>query len=760
MATIAEALQIAFEFHQTGRFDEAEELYGRILEADPEQPHALHLCGLLVAQLGRLEEAADLLARAVAVDPLAADPHGNRGKVLRALGRPAEASRCFRAAAALRPELWEAWEGLGHAARELGDPAASALGFGRAAIGGQGAANHYHWALALEAAGRPDAAVPALERAAALDPAAGAVPARLGALLHGLGREPQAMGWYRRALMLRPDHADVLNNLAALEQSAGRLETTVRLLGHAAVLRPEDGGLPAQRADALLALGRARCAAGRQEEGLDRIRQAAALDPSRLEIVEALALLLFETGRFATAAAAYRRVVALDPASLAGHYNGALCAKALGAVAPAVAGLRRARHLSGEPWVHSTLLTTLLLLPDLDNATLAAEVESWRDRFGRTRPDAPARPPLPGPAARPLRVGYVSAYLHPGNRLLDQMGPLLRAHDRSRVRPFVYGDAPYGDPRQDPVRGWAEGWIDSRGMDDAELAARIRADGIDVLVCLIGHTRGERMGLFTHRPARRQFTLYGMLSSGVEAMDGWLTDAAGHPPDTTERFTERLIRLPNLFLFEPPLDAPPVSPPPVLTRGTVTFGSFNLDAKVNERVVAVWARLLAEVPGSRLLLKSRGTGFADPAGRDRITGLFARHGIGPDRLQLAPPAVDHAAHLRLYGMVDVALDTFPYGGCLTSFDALSMGVPVVTLAGDRFIGRMTASLLRSLGRTEWVAASEDEYLAIARTLAVNINYLSSTRLVLRNQMIHSPLCDAASFARSLEEVFCCGFVAP
>lgn len=744
MATIAEALQIAFELHQTGRFDEAETLYGRILEADPHNPQGLHLLGLLTAQLGRLEEAAALLARAIDADPLAADPRGNHGKVLRALGRPAEAIASFRTGAALRPDLWEAWEGLGHAGRETGDPNLYATGFGRAATGGGSAANHYHWALALELLDRPAEAATALERCVRIDPSSGPAVARLAALLDRMGNPGGGAVWYRRALALRPDHSDLVCNLAVLDRAAGRLEAAAAGFARAARLDPGQPEWPRRHGEILAERGYAERAAGRKAAAVDLLRAAAVLVPEDAQIPDILALTLFELGRFEEAARAYRREAMLEPDAFAAHYNGALAAKNVGALADAVTGLRIARHLSDEPWVHSTLLTTLLLSEGLDNATLDREIADWGRRFGRTLPHAPHV----RRTGRPLKVGYLSGYLHPGNRLLAQVGPLLRAHDRDRLVPYVYGDAPYGTSYQDAVRPWASEWCDTRELDDAALADRIRRDGIDVLVCLIGHTRGERMTLFRHRPAPLQVSYHGMMATGVEAMDLWLSDPVLHPPGCTERFAERIGLLPHLFLFERPDDAPAVTPGPAAERGTVTFGSFNLDAKINERVVAVWSRILREIPGSRLVLKSRGSGLSDPAGRSRMAAAFARHGIGPDRLVAVPPVASHQDHLRMHRLIDIALDPFPYGGCLTSFDALTMGVPVVTLAGERFIGRMTASLLHSAGMKEWIAESEEDYIATAKTLAENRHKLTSIRTNLREQVVNSPLCDVLSYSRA------------
>ncbi|RJF77288.1 tetratricopeptide repeat protein [Azospirillum cavernae] len=752
MATIAEALTIALDLHQTGRFAEAEELYRRILDADADNAQALHLCGLLIAQLGRLEEAAGLLARAALANPLAADPQVNHGKVLRALGRPADALTRFRRAIALSPALVEALEGLGHAERERGDNSGAARGFGRAARSGDTAVLFYHWGVALDSAGRLERAVEPLQEAARRDPLSGATAARLASLLHRLNDADGAANWYQRALALRPDHGDALHNLAVIARSRGEQVQAIRRFGWVAALHPDQPEAQRDLAATLLELGLSHRSGQRLDDAADVLTRAVALAPLDFDAQDALALTLFELGRFDEAHSAYRRVVALDPTALGGHYNGALAAKNLGQIAEAMVGLRIASRISDAPWIHSARLVTALLLPDLTNPMLADEVTAWGDRFGRTIESSPALA-CPAIHGRPLLVGYVSNYLHPGNRLLDQIAPLLHAHDRSAVVPVIYGDVPFDAPALAEMRSMADGWRDTRGMDDDALADQIRADGIDVLVCLIGHTSGQRMGLFTRRPAPRQVSFHGMTSSGVDAMDLWLTDPVLHPADSTETFKERLIRLPHFFLFKPPGRKFPLMPPPCGWNGVITFGSFNLDAKINHRVVALWSRILHAVPGSRLMLKSRGAGLADPQGRTRMAKAFAQNGVGADQLILLPPAASHEEHLRYHEGVDIALDPFPYGGCLTSFDALSMGVPVVTLAGERFIERMTASLLHSLGRPEWVASNEEEYVLLAKTLAEDHKTLSNIRMGLAEQIATSPLCDAASYARAIEEVF-------
>ncbi len=295
-------------------------------------------------------------------------------------------------------------------------------------------------------------------------------------------------------------------------------------------------------------------------------------------------------------------------------------------------------------------------------------------------------------------------------------------------------------------------WRAIHGWRDHEVAERVRRDGIDILVDLAGHTANNRLGVFAQRAAPVQISYLGYPdTTGLPTIDYRLTDAVADPDGADAGYAERLYRLPDGFLcYEPPADAPAVTARPGALRGTITFASFNNLAKVNDAVVDAWARILAGVPGSRLLLKNRALG--DAGVRERCAGMFAARGIGPERLEMTGWTADQHSHLALYGEVDIALDTFPYNGTTTSCEALWMGVPVVTLAGDHHVGRVGRSLLGRIGLEALCAADPADYVDLAIRLAARPDKLDALRANLR-PLMRVRLCDALAFTRTLEAAY-------
>jgi predicted O-linked N-acetylglucosamine transferase (SPINDLY family) len=282
----------------------------------------------------------------------------------------------------------------------------------------------------------------------------------------------------------------------------------------------------------------------------------------------------------------------------------------------------------------------------------------------------------------------------------------------------------------------------------------IRQDGIDILVDLAGHTADNRLLVFARKPAPVQVTYLGYGdTTGLSAIDYRLTDAYADPPGLTERFhTEQLIRLSPAFLcYRPDDPCPEVAPLPASACPHITFGCFSNLAKVTPKVIAAWAAILRWVPGSRLLVKAKA--LADPPTAQSLRQSLARHGIDPDRVETLLPTASSFDHLRAYGRVDIALDTFPYNGVTTTCDALWMGVPVITLAGATHVWRVGMSLLANVGLWELIAATPDAYVSTAFRLAGDLDRLRHLRGTLRQRMLHSPLTDGGAFTRGLEAAF-------
>jgi len=505
-------------------------------------------------------------------------------------------------------------------------------------------------------------------------------------------------------------------------------------------------------ADSHLALARSHLEAGRLDPAYRLCREILANDPDHAQALELAGLIAGRLGQLGLAQSLFDRALVRAPDNVSLHFSRSNLMFTQGRTEECVEELRTALALAPDDSIlHSTLLVRLLLLEELSLEQLAQEIAAWRARHGRTH--RPAWPEHDRDPERPLRIGYVSGYFVGTGALVAQMTPLLLNHDRRQFEVFIYGDAPFKGPAHEQIRHLAPTWRSLLGRDDRSAASLIRADRIDILVGLLGHTRGERLTIFTWRPAPVQINFHGMISSGVEAMDYWLTDAVCHPDDSREHFSETLVRLPHLFAITPPADAPEPTALPAARLGQVTFGSFNINAKINRRTVALWARVLRALPESRLVLKSRGVGYAAEELRQRLSGQFAAHGIEPVRLTFLPPVPSEREHLALYGEIDLALDPVPYGGCLTTIDALWMGVPTIVLSGDRFLHRMSHSLYHTVGCDEWVATSEDEYVAKALALARDLPALGAHRASLRQRVAASRLCDGPAYARTLETVY-------
>jgi predicted O-linked N-acetylglucosamine transferase (SPINDLY family) len=427
----------------------------------------------------------------------------------------------------------------------------------------------------------------------------------------------------------------------------------------------------------------------------------------------------------------------------------------MGRLDEAMASYRRAVELRPNfAGAHSNLLACLQNLPSVTQETLLAEHIKWDEQHTAAlrstwRPHTNSRAPH-----RRLRVGFVSADLgrHPVGYFT--VG-LFEALDHARVETYCYSDRVGPDEITQRIKAANDVWRDTRGMSDAAVADRIRADQIDILFDLGAHT-ALRFPMFGRKPAPIQISWIGYVgTTGVAAVDYVLGDRYQIQAGDERYYRERVLRMPDGYVvYSPPVYAPPVTPLPALSRGQVTFASFNRLAKINPEVVATWAQILKRVPDSRLVMQFRG--LEDQPTREDYWQQFAAHGIDRSRIDLLG-GVSHPEMLARYGEVDIALDSFPYSGGLITCEALWMGVPVVTFPGATFAGRHAVSHLSNAGFPELVAANREEYLALAVRLASDLPALADLRARLRPQMATSPLCDtrrfATNFVRLMDEVW-------
>ena len=349
-----------------------------------------------------------------------------------------------------------------------------------------------------------------------------------------------------------------------------------------------------------------------------------------------------------------------------------------------------------------------------------------------------------------LRVGYVSPDFR-RHAVASFFEPLLAHHDRNRFEIVCYFNHLGADEVTARLRGMAGEWRDSVRWSDEELAARIRDDGIDILIDLAGHTSWNRILTFARRPAPVQASWLGYPgTTGLSAMDYRITDWEADPEGSESLSSERPLRLPHsYFCFQPQAQAQEGGALPAAASGRVTFGSFNNAAKAGPETLDLWCEVLKAVPGSDLVLKHKA--FGDPQVQQRIRTRFAERGVEAGRILMSGWMRDQGSHMMAYHGIDIALDTFPYNGATTTCEALWMGVPVVSLSGRTQPSRMGRSILAAAGFPEWGASSPAHFVQIARSLSESVEDLSAHRAGLRTRIKESALTDAQSFSRAFEQ---------
>jgi predicted O-linked N-acetylglucosamine transferase (SPINDLY family) len=457
----------------------------------------------------------------------------------------------------------------------------------------------------------------------------------------------------------------------------------------------------------------------RLQSAIEWYRRAAALAPDRADIRNELAVAHHNFAEHAQAVEQYRAALALRP---------------------------------DFAEVHSNLLVALHYVDPDDCEPLFREHLAWAAQHaGAITPAPPESFPNDRDPQRRLRIGYVSPRLNAGP-VAHNLLPLLQAHDHARFHVTCYSTSPVADAVTDEIRSHADNWREASTLDDAALLNLVGEDAIDILVDLSGHCPGHRLRMFAHRAAPIQMTwLDYSNTTGLGAIDYFVGDPLQVPVGTPQRYAEEVVRLPDTRLcYRPPAHIPQVVPPPALRAGYVTFGCINRLSKLNPSLIAAWSEILKAVPASRLLLK--GSAYASAEVRAAVEQRFASLGIGADRLDLRGFSGE-AEMMAEYGDIDVCLDPFPYNGSTTTCDALTMGVPVVTLAGTALVGRAGLMFLTACGMESWIAHDRAQYVRIACDAARDPERLAGLRQDLRARFLGSPVCDAQRFTRAFEDIY-------
>jgi predicted O-linked N-acetylglucosamine transferase (SPINDLY family) len=590
------------------------------------------------------------------------------------------------------------------------------------------------------------------------------------------GRPKEAEAAYRKVLARKPRHDRALFMLSGLLFEAGRFEETSRYLEDLVAITPHPAYLTnlaeAYRRQGELGAAADACAralaadpdlpearhnlgltlmnAGAPAKALPELERAVELRPDSAHFHVSLAWVLLGLRRVGESLAHCRRAIALSPNLAAAHHHLANALTEEGDRAGAIASYRRAVELDpADHDAHSNLILVALTDPDYDAARLGALARAWARQHADPLREHQRPHANDADLDRPLRIGYVSPDLraHPLRHFLR---PLLRNHDRTAFEVYLYASVEHEDAVTEEYRAWAgDKFREIRRMDDGAAAELVRRDRIDILVDLAVHGAGHRLRLFACKPAPLQMTWLGYAgTTGLDAIDYRITDPFIDPPGTDlSVYSEASWHLPESFWCYDALGTDlGVGPLPALAAGFITFGCLGSARKVHPGVVSLWARVLAAVPRSRLLL------VGEEHAREALLRAFAAAGVEADRLEITG-RLPHREYLARYNRIDVGLDTFPFAGGTTSLDAAWMGVPVVTLSGGTALHRAGVSIAMNLGLPELVAHSPDELVARAADLARDPERLGRLRAQLRGRLEASPLGDAPRFARHLEAAF-------
>jgi len=580
--------------------------------------------------------------------------------------------------------------------------------------------------------------------AVALAPRYAAAHLNLGAALEADGDAAGAFAAYRAALGADDDNPFAHYNVGRLHRARGEPEAAEAHLRRALQRQP-------RFTEALITLAAVRDARRDAAGAAALLEQALALAPQHGGAWFNYGELLWRLARYDEAEDALRRALELEPRLIpAWHLLGNLL-RGTSRVAEALQALAVARRL--EPLrfdLESMELLSLTLTDALPAPALFERQRAFGARLESAVPERRAPYVQSADPERRLRIGYVSCDFnrHPVAWFLQ---PLLERHDRARYEAICYFTGDKADEVTAQVRAAADGWREATALTDAELALQVERDGIDVLVDLTGHAGALRLGAFALQPAPVQASWLGYLgSTGLRRIQYRISDARADPPGDADRLhTEQLVRLPHsLWCYRPVHSEPHAAEPPGKARGFPTFGSFNHAPKLSAAARQLWARILSSAPAARLLI----VGFPEGRARDGLLREFAHAGVDAARLTVLP-RVSFGEYLRQFDAVDLALDSTPYGGGTTTFDTLWMGVPVLTLAGERSAGRSSASILGALGLQDWIARSADEYVRLAVGHAADAGRLAALRATLRARLRASPLMDEARFARDMESAY-------
>ena len=700
-------LPTAFAAYSGGRHADAQTICLKILQDLPDYFDALHLLGICKLETGRLEEARQILERAIAIEARSADAYSNLGFTLFRLKRYQEARVVQEKALALKPNFPTALTNLGNTLMRLG---------------------------------LNEQAIELHERAMRMKPDYADAYCNRGMAEMMLRRFSEAAQTFERALSFRPRHLEALVGKALVNLELRHFDVAEASFNEALSIKPDMAELLAHR-------GRMYVKLGQFAEAEADFDAALALAPHLEPALRGKAGVGLLTGRVGQAIVASKNLLQANPRCEIGLTLFGACLANQGDIAGAIAHFDAA--LVSKPDYEDAITKKIFYLDFLTEADFAAHQAArnyWWRALGASLPQRALAPRSLDPDKR-IVVGYVSSDFR-SHSAAFAFTPVLQRHDHSKFKIIGYSCSPQEDANTVAIRGMTDGWVEAWRLSDDELADRVQADEVDILVDLSGHTAGHRLAVFARKPAPIQVTAWGSgTGTGLPTMDYFFADPVTVPEAVRPLFAEKIYDLPSVITMEPITELRP-SAVPMLRNGYVTFGVFNRIDKISDDALKLWAELMLALPGAKIIVKHGA--LDDEILRNTLVARFVAHGIAEADVTCLG-ATTRGEHLTAFEKVDISLDPFPQNGGISTWESLYMGVPVVTKLGNGASSRAAAAIIKAVGLDDWVASDRENYIAIAKKFAASPAHLERLRAELRAMISSSSAGNVEVYTRKVEE---------
>jgi predicted O-linked N-acetylglucosamine transferase (SPINDLY family) len=701
-------LAAAATAYRERRLAEAHALCGQILKDMPDHFDALHLLGVSALDSGKIDDAEAALTRAVDVDPRSAEASANLGLALFHLKRYEEARQRQERAVALKPNFAAAFTSLGNTLMRMG---------------------------------LFEQAVAAHDRAIGIKPDYADAYCNRGMAQLLSGRAQDANGSFDRALTFNPRHLQATFGKGLVGINLRHFDAALAAFNTALAMKPDGAAIIAQR-------GRLHLQMGRFDQAEADFDAALAIEPSLEAALCGRAHVRVLTGNIASAMSDCRKVLEQNPSSEVAHGWLGACFAKQGDTEAAIRHFDRALEIKPD---YEDAITkrifALDFLPAADFATHQAARREWWNRIGARIPRRQPQRSNPDPDRR-IVVGYVSSDFRNHSAALTFL-PVLRNHDSRAFSVACYSCSPLRDAVTEQCRSFAETWVEAWQLSDDELADRIQSDNVDILVDLSGHSAGHRLAVFARKPAPIQVTAWGNATgTGLPTIDYFFADPVTVPVAARALFAETVYDLPALITTDPAPGLQAAAPPPILRNGHVTFGVFNRIDKISEPALAVWSRLLQEIPNAKIVIKNGA--LDDPFLRDGLIARFVGLGVPRDSVRCLGSTM-RQDHLAAFADIDISLDPFPQNGGVSTWESLQAGVPVIARLGASSASRAAAAIVKAVGLDDWVAEDDDGYIAIARKFVARPELLARLRAELPQTLATSTAGNGELYTRKVEE---------